>query len=116
MAMNRLRKWLGSYGTVFWLFASAPAFAADLTVWWTRGYYPEEDEGIRRIVAGFERAAGQSVVLNYWTQEDLPTKVIAALAADELTYVVYCVSCSVHLVRLAHDGLLFDLTEVIGPI
>ena len=101
---------------VFWLITSAPAFAADLTVWWTRGYYPEEDEGIRRIVADFEKDTGQSVVLNYWTQEDLPTKVIAALAADELPDVVYCVSCSGHLVRWAHDGLLFDLTEVIEPI
>jgi multiple sugar transport system substrate-binding protein len=115
-AMNRLGKWLGRYGTLFWLITSAPAFAADLTVWWTRGYYPEEDEGIRRIVADFEKDTGQSVVLNYWTQEDLPTKVIAALAADELPDVVYCVSCSGHLVRWAHDGLLFDLTEVIEPI
>ena len=116
IAMNRLGKWLGRYGTLFWLITSAPAFAADLTVWWTRGYYPEEDEGIRRIVADFEKDTGQSVVLNYWTQEDLPTKVIAALAADELPDVVYCVSCSGHLVRWAHDGLLFDLTEVIEPI
>ena len=57
-------------------------------MWWTRGYYPEEDEGIRRIVADFERDTRQIVVLNYWTQEDLPTKVIAALAADELPDVV----------------------------
>jgi multiple sugar transport system substrate-binding protein len=114
--MNRLGRWLVPYGTLFWLITSAPAFAADLTVWWTRGYYPEEDEGIRRIVADFEKDTGQSVALNYWTQEDLPTKVIAALAADELPDVVYCVSCSGHLVRWAHDGLLFDLTEVIEPI
>jgi hypothetical protein len=65
IAMNRLRKWLGPYGTVFWLITGAPAFAADLTIWWTRGYYPEEDEGIRRIVADFERDTGQNVELSW---------------------------------------------------
>ena len=105
--MNRLGKWLGR-GTLFWLITSAPAFAADLTVWWTRGYYPEEDEGIRRIVADFEKDTRQSVVLNYWTQEDLPTKVIAALAADELPDVVYCVSCSGHW----YVGLTMDYSLI----
>jgi hypothetical protein len=30
--------------------------------------------------------------------------------------VVYCLSCSGHSVRWAHDGLLLDLTDVIEPI
>jgi multiple sugar transport system substrate-binding protein len=114
--MSRLGRWLGSYGAVYCLITGAPAFAADLTVWWTRGYYPEEDEGIRRIVADFERDTGQNVELSYWTQEDLPTKVMAALAADELPDVVYCMSCLGHSVRWAHDGLLLDLKDVIEPI
>ena len=45
--------------------AMAPlgAQAADLVVWWEKGYYAQEDEAIREIVAAFEQGSGKRVEL-----------------------------------------------------
>jgi hypothetical protein len=45
------------------LFALAPlgARAADLVVWWDEGYYAEEDEAVREIIAAFEHKTGKQV-------------------------------------------------------
>ena len=39
------------------------AQAADLVVWWEKGYYAQEDEAVREIVAAFEQETGKQVEL-----------------------------------------------------
>jgi hypothetical protein len=39
------------------------ARAADLVVWWSEGYYAEEDEAVREIVAAFEGRSSSFSVL-----------------------------------------------------
>ena len=39
------------------------ARAADLVVWWDKGYYPQEDEAVREIIAAFEQKTGKQVEL-----------------------------------------------------
>jgi ABC-type glycerol-3-phosphate transport system substrate-binding protein len=34
------------------------ATAADLVVWWEKGYYPGEDEAVGELVAAFEQKTG----------------------------------------------------------
>jgi multiple sugar transport system substrate-binding protein len=87
--MNRPSKWLVLCSAVSWLLTTSPACAADLTVWWNKGWYPEEDEGIRRITAAFERETGNSVELNLYPQSDMVAKLIAALAAQQPPDVVF---------------------------
>ena len=41
------------------LVAPLGTLAADLVVWWDKGYYSEEDTALAEIIAGFE-ATGQS--------------------------------------------------------
>jgi multiple sugar transport system substrate-binding protein len=72
---------------VFALVASAlvitpiGAGAADLTIWWSKGYYPSEDEGLRRVVAGFEDETSTKVDVTFMSNADLTTKILAALEA-----------------------------------
>ena len=40
------------------------ARAADLVVWWEKGYYAQEDEALREIVAAFEQKTGKRVELD----------------------------------------------------
>ena len=61
-----------------------PAHAADLAVWWIKGFYPGEDEAMRRIVGTFEENTGQTVELPFWASTDLATKVAAAICASML--------------------------------
>ena len=46
------------------MLAPLGARAADLVVWWEEGYYAEEDEAIREIIAAFEQGiSGKQVEL-----------------------------------------------------
>ncbi len=42
------------------------AQAADLVVWWEKGYYAEEDEAVREIIAAFEQETGKQVELVFY--------------------------------------------------
>ena len=37
------------------------AEAADLVVWWVKGFYEQEDAAVREIIAAFERETGKQV-------------------------------------------------------
>ena len=39
------------------------AKAADLVVWWDKGFYAQEDEALREIIAAFEQRSGKQVEL-----------------------------------------------------
>ena len=47
------------------MLAMAPlgAKAADLVVWWEKGFYPQEDEAVREVIAAFEQKTGKQVKL-----------------------------------------------------
>ena len=59
------------------------ARAADLVVWWDKGYYPEEDEAVREIVAAFEQKTGKQVELVLHPAQELPDKLVAAVEAGQ---------------------------------
>ena len=42
------------------------AQAADLVVWWDRGYYPQEDEAVREIIDAFEQKSGKQVEVVFY--------------------------------------------------
>ena len=62
---------------------STQAFAADLVIWWNKSYYPEEDQQFDKIVTDFEKKTGKDVEYVYYTNEDVPRKVLAALTAGQ---------------------------------
>ncbi len=69
---------------VFTTASLAPgALAADLTIWWNKGFYPEEDEAFERVVTDFERATGTDIDLALFAIETGPPKMLAALAAHQ---------------------------------
>ena len=45
------------------------AQAADLVVWWDEGYYAQEDEAVREIVAAFEQETGKQVELVFHPED-----------------------------------------------
>ena len=64
------------------LLAPLGARAADLVVWWEKGFYPDEDAAVAEIIAAFEQETGNEVELVQPTQHDLPAKARAAIEAD----------------------------------
>ena len=53
------------------ILAPVGAQAADLVVWWEKGYYAEEDEAVADMIAAFEQKTGKQVELVQPTLEEL---------------------------------------------
>jgi ABC-type glycerol-3-phosphate transport system substrate-binding protein len=63
------------------ILAPLGAEGADLVVWWEKGFYPQEDEAIREIIAAFEQETGKEVELVRPTQDQIVGQAEATLEA-----------------------------------
>ena len=96
---------------------SLQAGAADLTIWWNKSYYPEEDQQFDKTVTAFEQASQIDVDYSYYTNEDLPRKVLAALAAGEPPDLSYGFLFDLqHTSRWAFDDQLEDVSDIVKEL
>jgi multiple sugar transport system substrate-binding protein len=102
-------------GTMALLIAPLPALAADLTIAWEEGFYPEEDKAIEAVVANYEKDTGKDAELTFYSQDELTDKVFAALEAGTPPDLLLGLGGS-NLPRWALDDMLADLSDVLGPI
>ena len=96
------------------LMAPLDAKAADLVVWWEKGYYPQEDEAVREIVAAFEQATGTQVELVFQEQSQLPQKILAALEAGRPPDFAFGLWLVENVGEWAFNDRLADLSDAIG--
>jgi multiple sugar transport system substrate-binding protein len=96
--------------------ATAPlgATAADLVVWWDEGYYPQEDEALKEIIAAFEQESGKHVEVTFYPDSELPTKIDAAIEAGQPPDFAYGNVVSDDIARWAFNDRLVDLTDTLG--
>jgi multiple sugar transport system substrate-binding protein len=90
------------------------ATAADLVVWWNEGYYAEEDEALREIIAAFEEKTGKQVELVLYPDQELPDKLIAAVEAGQPPDFAFSIVNTQYDEQWAYEGRLVDLTDAIG--
>jgi multiple sugar transport system substrate-binding protein len=96
------------------ILAPLGARAADLVVWWEKGFYPQEDEAVRELVAAFEQGSGKLVELVQYSQEELPGEVDAALEAGTPPDFAFGLDVGEFAPVWALDDRLMDLSEIIG--
>jgi len=89
------------------------ARAADLIVWWDKGFYAQEDEAIAEVVAAFEQNTGKQAELAHFPEEEPPNKIGAALDAGRPPDIAYGLIPE-NIGQWALDDRLVDLTDVIG--
>src|SRR4051794_5061716 len=80
--------------------------AADLVVWWDKGFAPGEDEAAHEILAAFETETGKKVDLLFGTPDELPGWTLAAVEAGHPPDFVFGVQS--YLRRWASEGRLVD--------
>ncbi|NEN93155.1 MAG: carbohydrate ABC transporter substrate-binding protein, partial [Okeania sp. SIO3H1] len=89
-----------------------------LTIWWTRGFYPEEDEAIKQIVAQWEKKSGYPVELLFFNDnESLKITLLEAVTAEKPPDIVYNYELEFGISpRLAWEDKLADVSDVIEPV
>src|SRR5918994_3448283 len=65
------------------MMAPPGAVAADLVVWWQKGFSAQEDQALAEIVAAFEQESGKQVEVVFYEELELPARIVAALEVDE---------------------------------
>lgn len=99
------------------ILAPVAAQAETLTVWWNKGYYPEEDAAIKATVQKWEQKTGNKVQLSFYSTEDLPTKLVAAMNTGSVPDIAYeDVGDFAQIPQFAWDGKLTDLSDVVSPV
>jgi multiple sugar transport system substrate-binding protein len=96
--------------------ASLDARAADLVVWWEKGFYPQADEAVREIVAGFEQQTGKHVELVQPAQDEIMSQATSALQAGAPPDFLFSSVIATSAARWAHDDRLIHLDGVLGPV
>ena len=99
------------------MLAMAPlrAQAADLVVWWEKGYNPEEDKAVREIVAAFEQDTGKQVELDQPSQNDIEAKALAAIEAGQPPDFLFGTTRDFYYGQWAYEDRLVDLSGEIQP-
>src|SRR3954449_7963154 len=91
------------------------ARAADLVVWWEKGFYPEEDAAVAELVAAFEAGTGKTVELVQPAQDEMSDKAQAALKAGQPPDFLFG-TLGDHLPQWAYEDRLVNLEGVLGPV
>ncbi len=94
------------------------AYAKDkLVVWWNKGYYKEEDEGMQKVAAEFAKQNNVDVELTFTIQDDLGPKIISALIAHRVPDVAFCFFTDWQIApKFAWEGQLADVSDLIKDL
>src|SRR3954452_2819562 len=92
------------------ILAPLAARAADLVVWWEEGYNPEEDQAAREVVTAFEHKTGERVEFVQYSQDDMPTRTLAAIEASRPPDFLFATTMDPYYGQWAHEDRLVDLT------
>jgi multiple sugar transport system substrate-binding protein len=98
--------------------ATAPlaARAADLVIWWEKGYYAQEDEALAETIAAFEQKTDKQVELVLQQQAELPDKLAAALKTGQPPDVTFGLLLDTYIPKWASEDRLVDLTDTVGAL
>jgi multiple sugar transport system substrate-binding protein len=92
------------------------AQAADLVVWWEKGFYTQADEAVAEIVAAFEQRTGKQVELVQPSQERVFEKAQAALAAARPPDFLFGTTSESWAAQWAYEDQLSDLAGTLSPV
>jgi multiple sugar transport system substrate-binding protein len=88
--------------------------AADLVIWWQKGFYAQEDEALHETVAAFEQKTGQQVDLVAYPVEEVPAKLVTAVKAGRPPDIMFGGETFTYVRGWAFESQLVDLTETVG--
>jgi multiple sugar transport system substrate-binding protein len=108
----------GVAATALLALASSGALAQErVTVWFTRAFYPAEDQALQDVIKKYEAKSGVKVDLSLYSPEDIVTKSVAAVEAGNPPDVGFGLTYDFRVTgKWAFEGKLENLDDVIKPI
>src|SRR5438874_12512726 len=102
----------------FWFAFALPAAAQEtLVVYWTKGFYPQEDKALDDMVAKFEKKTGVKVELSRYSPQESVPKAVAALDSGSPPDVAYGDVFDFQVAgKWAAEGRLEDLSDILLPM
>jgi len=104
-------------------FALAAAFAAPaaaqetLVVYWTKGFYPQEDKALDDMIAKFQQKTGVKIELSRYSPQESVPKAVAALDSGTPPDVAYGDVFDFQVAgKWAFEGQLEDLSDILAPM
>src|SRR5690349_22709480 len=96
----------------------APATAQEtLVVYWTKGFYPQEDKALDDMIAKFQQKTGVRVELSRYSPQESVPKAVAALDAGTPPDVAYGDVFDFQVAgKWAAEGQLEDLSDILLPM
>jgi multiple sugar transport system substrate-binding protein len=92
------------------ILAPLGARAADLVVWWDKGYSPQENEALQEVAAAFEQRSGKQVEIVFHPRSELPDRIEEALAAGQPPNIAFGTWLSEYVGQWAFDDRLVELS------
>src|SRR6266542_5055097 len=90
----------------------ANAAATTAEVWWAQGFVPEEDVAIKKVVADYQKASGNTIELNITPFAPLRQKIVAAMQTG-IVPDIFPNQPNEIIALHAWDDKLIDVTDVI---
>ena len=90
----------------------ANAAAATADVWWTQGFIPEEDDSIKKIVADYEKASGNTIELSIMPFAPQRQKIVSAVTSGVVPDLFWNNPGEIIALH-AWDDKLVDVSDVI---
>jgi multiple sugar transport system substrate-binding protein len=97
------------------MIAPLSVLAADLVVWWEKGYYAQEDEAVAEIIAAFEQETGKQVELLQPAQDEVFDAARAAVEAGHPPDFLFGATSQTWAAKWAYEGRFTDLEGTLGP-
>src|SRR5436190_12326424 len=90
----------------------ADAAATTAEVWWVQGFVPEEDVAIKKIVADYEKASGNTIELSIMPFAPQRQKIVAAVTSGVVPDMFRNTPDEI-IALYAWDDKLIDVTDVV---
>jgi multiple sugar transport system substrate-binding protein len=98
------------------MLAIAPlgAEGADLVVWWEEGYYAQEEDAVREMIAAFEQDTGRQIELAFYPQRELGPEIQSGLKVGQPPDFAFGTLLMDYIGEWAFNDRLVDLTDAVG--
>lgn len=82
-----------------------------LTVWWNQGFYPSEDDAVKKVANAWAQKSGKKIDLQFYGTNDIPKKEQSAVTSGDVPDIIHAEKGLTP--RYAWEGRLADVTEVV---